>query len=504
MSARARHGAGRLRFSGRMRDDLEVRSPGVTTAFFVGFLAVLGWSSLARAESEPLELQLEDFAIGRELVMDEVGPLQFVLLDYSIYRRSIEPGLADLRVFDMDGKPLPYAIRRRLPGTRAAAPSSVSLPVFRLGAVNRSPASSKDTADGGDYRIDAEISASGAIVRIRPSGDRDSSSDATPEGWLLDTSSVGRAIVGLDFSLAEGGGDFVSRMRLESSSDLAHFETIDANLALVRLEQGGHRIERTSFEIPKTTARYLRIMPIGADPLPELLGVRARLASTGSRPRFSRETIVGRFDPEDPGTVRFDLGAMPPLETLRVMLPEPDSIVEGRLESAPSPDGPWRLRQRGVFYFFERAGALRNPGTSGGISPDRFFRLVTSERGGGLRGEPPSLEVVWRPEQLLFLKRGPGVAMLGVGRIGTPDGGFDASDLLRMGHRSDPDAARVTVELGPEIVLAGDRALERTTPVPWKTYGLWALLLASVGIVLGLSLRLMRGSGDHPEQDRDA
>ncbi len=453
-------------------------------------LAIMSQGLPVRAE--PDELRLEDFAVGREILMDEAGPLQTVLLDYSVYRRSVEPRLADLRVFDENGKPLPYAIRRRLPSTSPEPRQPVPLPVFRLGG-SVDPVPNGGGGSAGPYRLDAEISASGAIVRIRPAGRRVPSGEGGARGWLLDASAVGDAVVGLEFELAEGTGDFVTRLRLHSSSDLARFEPVETDPVLARLEQAGHRIERKAFPIPATRARYLRIVAVGPDPLPELLGVRARLASETSAPFLFRETIEGRPDPGDSGLVRFDLGAMPPIETLRVLLSEPDSIVEGRLESAPNPDGPWRLRQRGVFYFLQREGPIRNPPTRGDGSPDRYFRLVTSTRGGGLRGEAPRLEVVWRPEQLLFLERGPGVAMLGVGRIDAEEDAFPAPELLRMGPGSGVDPVATTARLGPEIVLAGDRAVEpEPSPIPWKTWGLWALLLSSVGVVLAMTLRLMR------------
>jgi len=42
------------------------------------------------------------------------------------------------------------------------------------------------------------------------------------------------------------------------------------------------------------------------------------------------------------------------------------------------------------------------------------------------------------------------------------------------------------------VFLAGDAALTRATPIPWRSYGLWGLLIVIVGVVLGLSLRLLR------------
>jgi hypothetical protein len=450
-------------------------------------------SQAQAGEDEPL-FGPNDFAFGRSLIAERPGSLQSVLLDFDVYRRSVEPGLADLRVFDGDGQPLPYAIRRRLPGTKATS-RFVRVPIFRLDAKPDRSISIGATTNASDYRIDAELTDSGAVVSIHR-GDERGTDAGPPAGWLLDASGLDGAVVKLDFTFAEGGGDFVSRLRLESSGDLARWRPVDTQLALARLEQNGHRIERTSFDIPKTKARYLRVTPIAAAPPVELNEVRAELArKKPSRRRFSQR-LDGRVDPDDPSVVLFDLGASPPIETVQVRLDQMNSIVEGRLESATQPEGPWRVRQRGVFYRFNRGGELRNPKASWNASRDRYLRFVTSSRGGGLQGETPTLEVVWQPEQLLYLERDAGGSMLAIGRAGTPDGSFDASDLLRMGKSAADDHTQVSVRLGPEMTLAGRSVLELETPPPWRTYGLWALLLAIVGTVLALSFRLMRSADD--------
>ena len=129
-------------------------------------------------------------------------------------------------------------------------------------------------------------------------------------------------------------------------------------------------------------------------------------------------------------------------------------------------------------------------------SRDRYLRLVTTARGGGLLGEPPQIEVSWRPEQLLFVQRGEGRSLLAIGRAGTSDGSFAPRDLLRMAPNTGRDLGEATASLGPEAELAGDSVLVRKTELPWRTYGLWALLLTTVGIVLALSLRLLRSSAD--------
>jgi len=469
---------------------------GLSIDYAVGsFTLLISWlavTGIAWAEAPVLTPQ--DFSIGRVLASEREGLLQSVELDYDVYRRSVEPGLADLRVFEESGRPVPYAIRRRVPATRQAPPEPREVPLFELG-LGSAPVGRDGAIDVGDYRIDAEISATGAIVSVHRGDAREDEEGDQARGWLLDTSRLDRSIIGLELTLSASGGDFVSRIRVEASEDLSDFREVASNLALVRLIQEGHRIERTEFEIPRTRARYLLMTPMDAFPPAELIRVRVRLAPDKPSRARVRHVVPGRFDSNQPGVVLFDLETTSlPIESVRVLLSEPNTIIDGRLESAASEDGPWRLRQSGLFYFFEKGGALRNASVRWHSPTQEQLRLVTSTRGGGLVAKAPSLEVVWQPEQLIYLQRSAGNSLLAIGRAGAADGSFAPSDLMRMTPSGNPLSADTSASLGPESVLAGDAALELEKPVPWRSYALWSLLLLSVGIILALSLHLMRST----------
>jgi Protein of unknown function (DUF3999) len=463
-----------------------------TTCLAVLLATFVSLSADAQTSTDPLSLN--DFAVGRLLEASESGVLHSVVLDYDVYRRSVEPDLADLRVFDADGRPSTYAIRRRVP-IGLAEIEAREVPVFVL-RESEPGASNRSRVEGiGGYRIDAEVSESGAILSIRQA-DMGEPPASRISGWLIDASQLDRDVVGLRFSMDGAGGDFISRMRIEASHDLSHFSRVDAEIALVRLVQDGHRIERFEFEIPTTRANYLRITPIDSLPPAALHRIEATLASEKRGPHRMRHTLEGRMDPDDPSVVLYELEADLPVERIHVRLASPNTLIEARLESAAELAGPWRVLQSGVFYYFEKEGGIRNAWAPIRGSSNRHFRLVTSGRGGGLLEGPPTLEVEWSPEQLLYVERDAGPSMLAVGRAGTKDGSLAPEALLMMAERSDFDRTLSTASLGPEAELAGVSVLERKTPMPWRSIGLWALLLVSVGVVLGLSLRLMRSRVD--------
>lgn len=461
------------------------------------FLALLGPSPLRGAvEPDPSDdLGLDDFAVGRPLVGERAGGVHSVLLDYGVYRRSVEPGLADLRVFDAEGRPVPYAIRRPVRSTQSSS-QWVEVPIFPLDSPTSGEGAAGVAPAAGEYRIDAELSASGAILSIHRDAPQDNAPGG-PDAWLLDASAVRGRVVGLRFEIEPGEENMIRPVRLESSEDLSSFKDVGAEVVLARLAHDGHRIERSTFDIPATGARYLRVSSTERGSAARPVAVKVRRAGSTSPPPVERLEVAGRYDAEDPTVVRYVIDARLPVESVQVRLRERDSIVEGRLESAASAEGPWRLQQSSIFYYFERAGELRNAPLSPRPSTHRYWRFVTSKRGGGLRGDPPPLEIEWRPEELLFVARGSPVSTLAIGRAGASDGSFAAKDLLRSQGLRSKGARLPAARLGAERELAGSAVLEAPPPpVPWRTYGLWALLLASVAVVLGLGVALLRSASD--------
>src|SRR4029453_11838046 len=143
---------------------------------------------------------------------------------------------------------------------------------------------------------------------------------------------------------------------------------------------------------------------------------------------------VSRSEPKASERVEFlfDLGGPIPVDRVQVDLPVPNTVIEADLYSALEEKGPWLHHFSGVLYSLDRAGgALRNPEVAVPPIRRRYFKLAVAEKGGGLGGGAPSLEVAWMPEQLLFVARGAGPFALGYGRAQVPGARFDAAALIR-------------------------------------------------------------------------
>ncbi len=449
----------------------------------------------AAPDAEPLAP--EDFAFGRPVEIETTGPLQTLLLDLPVYRGSVEARLADLRVMNAAGEPVPHAVRT-LPEPDMPEAVHVALPFFELHAPEA------QSAGAFPYQIRAELSETGAVLEIDsrpPAPATTTEASPLPLAYLVDASQLDAPVESLVFDLAEAvradeHSGFVVPVRIEGSDDLARFAPIGPRAALARLEESGHRIEKRDVVLRPSRHRYLRVR-FPADPLPvRVTGVRVRLAPpVEPTPRVA--TIVpGRPIADEPGGFLFDLGGRIPVDRAQVLHPETNSVLRARLLSAPEPDGPWQSHFDGLLYdlSYELAPgegeSIRNPDVALPVTRHRYLKLLVD---GGHAGGTPRLEVRWRPEQLLFVTRGAAPYRLAYGRHAAPAAPFAAAELLAAERSLPEPLARQTARLGPQHALGDPSVLEPPPPPrPYRTFALWGVLLATVAVVLALGISLLR------------
>jgi len=470
-------------------------------------------ASMAVAVSCPVSASTEDqlargdFAHGREIEPRISGPLQTLLLDLPIYRGTVEPRLADLRVFNATGEAVPHAIRS-LAQPESRLDDFAKLPLFRLPEIDEGePGSSgMNVATHGEERIhsiDAEISENGAVVRIlsqRPQPDDagDEQSPAAPEaalpaGYLIDASQLERAVVGLELELGGDPLEFVVPVRIEGSSDLVRFQSLGSRAALARLDQSGHRVEISRVDFPASRQRYLKLTWPQAKLPVEIEAVRARLAPETQPPPRDSARIPGQPVPNQANTFVFDLGGEVPVDRVQLDLPQANTLVEAQLFAGPTDAGPWSRRYSGVLYALEHAESLRNPEIPWPVTRDRYFKLVVASKGGGLGAGTPVLEISWYPEQLLFITRGEPPFRLAYGRARAASTRFDAGELIATSHERSHELPRQTAALGAEYPLVEPSVLEvPKEPISMRSVALWGVLVLSVSVVLAMSLRLLR------------
>jgi hypothetical protein len=123
-------------------------------------------------------------------------------------------------------------------------------------------------------------------------------------------------------------------------------------------------------------------------------------------------------------------------------------------------------------------------------------------KGGGLGQGVPRLHTFHVPEQLLFVRRGAAPFTLAYGSLRATPSEFSADELLALlppaskSQAGAPKPEPAIASAGATRTLGGDAALRAPPPPPpIKTYVLWAVLIAGVGLLTALALRLLRGMG---------
>jgi len=465
-------------------------------------LAAIAASACAAPPAEPdRPLRPQDFAEGLalELPANEL-PIAAVLLPARVYRRVRDAQLADLRVFNAGGEEVPHAIRK-LATAQPESGEQQPLVLFPLPL-----AADERDDDRGALDLRIERSADGRVLAIHSQSAARAPAAAAPArlaGYLLDTGTTDaagpddrRPIVALRVKLAAAPSGMVLPLQIDASDDLMGFSSVATEGALVHLDYAGQRVDRDRIELSPIRARFLRMRCGGACPS-DVLEVIAERAPVVRAPELERVELAGRAVPGQRGVYRFDLGGPLPVEQIELGLPADNTFIAAELRAGSPQRSALASVLHARFYRVSAQGqTLQGPRLE--ITPrrDRIYELRVENKGGGLGQGVPRLHTFHIPEQLLFVRRGAAPFTLAYGSLRAAPSDFGADELLALfpnAANSPLKPALASATLGATRELGGDAALRPSPPpFPVKTYVLWAVLLAGVGLLAALALKLLR------------
>ena len=437
----------------------------------------------------------ENFRSHAPIRVEGADPFQRVQLPVEVYRDA-RSDLGDLRVVNARGEAVPLAFAGDAIPERET-PQTVRLPQFAVTA----PASAAATASG---RIDIRVRAlpNGTLVSVdqRPTG-KTPAPGTRATSYILDASAFKPAVGAMIFDWDAKPGSEVVKVSVEASDDLREWRTVASRAALVRLAQGGQVLAQTRVALSSVNAKYYRVTWDGA--ALELRSVEAESAATTKPPEARKVTTVQGTRTKE-GDIVYDMGARLPVEAVRVIFPEANSVAPFEIASRDGPpNAPWRSRYSGTFYRIVRDGAELVPSpVEIGVHPARAWRLHPQVKDGA--ADPlPSLEVSWRPADVVFVAKGEGPFSLAFG---------------------DPEARSVAIPIAsliPDYKRGAELRLPRasldvvsSTPPPSasRTFfsdieprkaGLWAVLVLGV-LTLGFMAWRLVGqmkAGQRPPTD---
>ena len=442
------------------------------------WLALLvGCAALCAFGEEPA-----DFSASAPVTPANADALQRFVLPFDAYRDA-RRDLADVRVFNANGEPVPIALAGE-PDAVREAPRSVLLPLYPVSSLERA-----STGEGAEVTIRTQ---DGTLVEVH-GRDVAAKKEAFPVAYLLDASRLQQPLAALRFHWDRVPGAEVVPVTVEASDDLQAWWSA-GHATLWRLRQGESDVSQVRAElVPASRAKYYRITWSGARVF-RLHNVHGEYeAKLKSEPRES-VTVEGRAG-EKPGEFVFDLGARLPVEAVRVVPAERNSIASFKVFSRDPPDTEWHHVTDAVFYRLERGGHEIESGPAEiGPRSARGWMVLTDPRLGGVGTTPPKLEAQWRSAEVVFVARGAGPFRVAFGDRQAKPAWVSVAALMPDYQRGDelklPLAAIGPVEGGPPRRVAF--LPERFADIGPRKLTLWATLILAVAILGFMAWRLHR------------
>ena len=318
--------------------------------------------------------------------------LHLLELPFEAYRDA-RRDLADIRIFNLGGDPVPFAWAPD-PGRLVEPATPIPLPVFPVRTV---------TAEG---KASTEVTiraADGTLISVRGVARSPPIKGISPKAaaWLADASKTTEPVQAVAFDWQAVPGSEMLTVRVEGSDDLKAWSTL-GSAPMVRLTGAGRSLLQNKVEFTPRNVKYLRVT--ADSPAFEPTTIAAQYAPRGKAPPRLVRTVEATRG-EKPEDVVFDLGARLPVEALRLIPGQDNAILVGTLQTRDDPADQWRPAVSATFYRLQREGVESvSPPREIGRRPARYWlvRLAPGSSQGGM----PKLEVHWTPARLVFVKQG--------------------------------------------------------------------------------------------------
>ena len=396
-------------------------------------------------------------------------------LDAGVLQHVSRADLRDLAVFNADGEPVPFA-----PLPHEQAEESRREPVAWLRVPLPAPGQPESLA----LRLERD-----ADGRLRGLDLRTNDSTPTPperHDLLLDRGDDPPPIAALHLQLGANAALHVNlRVRVSASDDLANWQELGRGLPLVALDDNGLRIERLQLEFTGTNARYLRLAIENEGNWPAIGALQAERRERGADPReWKTLSLEGVAVADAPGT--FDYASPAPIAVERVdlALPATNSVTAAQVSARENAEGWWRgVSGFTAFRLGNNGDEVRHIAPDTTVTRDREWRVITRPA----LTKAPTLLLQYRPERWVLLAQGPRPYTLVAGGIRVAREDYPVQAAL-LASNTPPKSAT----LGAGSESAGDAAFAPRRGEDWQRWLLWAVLAVGAGLVLAVSLRVLR------------
>ncbi len=419
-------------------------------------------------------------------------------LPLDVYRGVATANLRDLRVFNASGERVPFALTSE-PDRSLDTRTLSALPIF--------PVTQEVAGRTGNTALTVKLQTDGTLVMLSTS--RQAAARRNTSAYLVDASRHQTAISALHFAWQKNAHSQTGRVTIEASADLKNWRTLARDAPLIDMAFNGEQLTQTKVDVAVTDPaadKYLRLTWAGVPFTLTKLEAEHILNATE---RHTESIRVNGAAGKNAGEYTFDLAARLPIERVRLLLPEANTLapaqlsVEIRSVERKSGGGMenvmrWQPVANATFYRLNRDGVemVSPPVAVANTVGAQRWQAKIDARGGGIGGNMPTLEAIWQPQQLVFAIRGNPPFTLAFGRIDAKPADFPISHLMPGYQARDefrlPLVGLQTVNDGQVIAppaASGDRDWD------WKKIALWAVLIVGVALMAWMAVRLGRDVG---------
>lgn len=443
-------------------------------------MKILTVLALALATAAAAAETPEDFAYAMPIETAGSHAFYEVELPPALYRGVAHADLRDVRVFNAREEVVPHAIRPRGP-TSTTTRETIALPFFPLrGEAGRQM---------DDLHVRVQKRADGTVVDIRSAG-KPANVRSLTHGYLIDASQLKQPVQALRFDSKPAREGFSGKVQIDGSDDLARWDTLARDVALLDLEFAGHRLEVKRVELRPRRYKYLRVSWPPGEKQIELTGVRSELVATVSETPRMWLAASAAASGKRPGEHEYDLGGVLPIDRLRIDLPETNTVAQMQILVRDKTSEEWRLAANPLVYRLQRdQSEVTSPEIAINGRGARFVLLRVGQKGGGIGGGTPGIHAGWVPQQLVFAARGEPPFRLAYGAHGAAASALSIASLL-PDHATEKRFEVKPAKLGAPVTVAGSKKLR--APIDYRRWVLWASLFIGVAVIGLMAYRLFR------------
>lgn len=396
------------------------------------------------------------------------GPYYQLSLPADVYQTG-HAHLDDVHILDQQDHPLPFALR---PQETTPRSERRPLPLYRL------PTAATQSAQ---QRIQLQTRTDGSL-QLEVVGASNASRDPDSQQWLIDRQRELRKDERIGkLYLHWRNSEWDSAVDIDASDDLRTWSPIGHG-QLLALSQGENSLQQNIVSLEATAARYYRIRL--ERPGLQLTGVEASL----ERPRIAQwPTLRYSLQRSAAGVWQADLGGALPLVAVSIDYARQPALLPLTVAYRSDEKQPWQTVGKAVFYQLsngQQAPAYELPAVQA-----RWLQFSSLNIDPAV--SPQSIQLQWRPAELVFLAQGAAPYRLSFGGK-TGSRALPYSTLLPEGLRN---------QNFPSASLGAWQGSIDSPGSNWRLGLLWLLLIAGVAGLAVMAWQLWRGIKPSSEID---